>query len=194
MSPHILLLISLLGLVYNCLILPIQSDEKFYRDSNAAYLEYAEINLSTAPTAHVSVLLANDRYSGSTHPLYGTFVGKFSSSGPHNLGIFPTPGSSYQTDILLERKIGEVVGLWIENQNNDSLLFTEIKVRILDLIYEFEVPNMWIQKLDPTLEATTGDGYSPNSDLRLNSSSTYYLTPKSTYQYFDYTGLHNLNN
>jgi hypothetical protein len=113
------------------------------------------------------------------------------SSGPTALGVFNLSGIVHDFVIPLEREIGKLTGIWLENPGYDSLLLASMRCRINEHVYLLEIPKVWLETFNPSLVNNNNeDGFSPNADLSLPSSSTIYLPVMDSYYDYNYFGLY----
>jgi hypothetical protein len=180
-------------LILTGFILGIVSDQTFYSDTYAANDPGAFVNLNKITYAHNNIVLSSNQYSGTNGSMFITYVGDFSSSGPHILGNLTTPGTEYISTIQLDRIIGTLSSVWVENAEYDSLLISTWKIRIQEVVYELEIPQIWLETFDPTLAAQAGDGFSPDANIMLPSSSTLLLNVKSSYFQYSSVGIYTGN-
>jgi hypothetical protein len=181
---------ALLFLLLACLT---WADQRFYRNSQAAFQSDVDLDLGAAniPKVYLNVLLSADPYAQSVNPLYATFVGTFSNSGPHSLGVLQGSGQFNQLTISLERDIGILQGLWLETKSVDNLLLTAITCRIRETVYELSVPEQWLERWDSALAAQDPhkDGFSPDAVVTRPSSSTLYAQVVQSYTAYSDTGI-----
>ncbi|RYH16941.1 hypothetical protein EON65_29320 [archaeon] len=181
-------------ILVSLLVSVVLGDQTYYQNSVAAFLSYSNLNLAPVklPVAYVEVLLSSDQYAGTTSPLYATFVGTFSSSGPHLIGTLIQPKTKYTPSIQLQREIGELVNIWFDINGTDSLLISTLNVRMDSNVYLLDMPQQWLEKWDPVQAASDskGDGFSPEAVISLPSSPTLLATVTSSYRHYTTTGLH----
>lgn len=183
------LLVIIICYLYMQSYFVVRADEGFYKDSLAAFVPELYPSLTNTYLARNIITLSPDPYAGTNNTVYATYIGDFSSSGPHAIVNLTTPASVITNNVTLDRRIGNLQSIWIENQGYDSLLISTWSVRIRENIYDIAIPEIWLQTFDPILKASTGDGYSPNADLNLPSSCTLLLEVSQSYLYYSSTGL-----
>lgn len=184
-----MLTVSLLFLV--ALLVLTVADEAFYQLSDAAFHSDVQLDLAPAdlPIVKMNLLVSNDAHAATTHPLFGTFIGSFSSSGPHNLGVLSVVGQTYEPSVQLEREVGELRGIQLEVQGPDSLLLSTASVLIGSTVFELAVAEQWVEVWDPAVAlANGGDGFSPDASSSLPSSSTLLLPVSDSYLFYSSTG------
>lgn len=172
------------------LVLYTYADQKYYVNSDAAFNPGAHPNAKATSVVHSTVTLANNQFAASPNMIYITFIGQFANSGPHAFGIFSTVGQRYSFTTALEREIGEVQGVYLENQGTDNVLFQTITLRIRENVYEINVTPVWLEQLDAALDASTGNGRNPEVDIAYPSRSTQLFDVKLKYLFYDYNGLY----
>lgn len=182
MQQILLLLCYLVCVVF----LFVECDEGIYSNTIGAADGTVYRDLQFIKTIHMTVVIDGNPYSGSNNAISATFIGDFSSSGPTSLGPFTNPNKTYSISFPLDREIGQLVGIWVENSGYDSVLFSDIKCQIRELNYQIQIPRIWLETWNPSLITDDNDdGFSPDAGIHLNSSSTLYLSVNNTY--FDYT-------
>ncbi len=167
-----------------------KADQKFYKDSSAAYFGNENIDNHEAPVVHSTLHIDNNQYAGSLDNIYVTFIGRFSNSGPHLYGKFVEPGERHEFQTQLTREIGELQALYFENKGYDGVLFSDINCRIKEKVFEIDVRPIWLEKYDAALEQTDQNGNSPEADISLPSSSTAMFSVKRSYFFYDYKGIY----
>lgn len=187
------LLLAIICLLLSQNYFLVQADEEFYQNSLAAFVPQLYPSLSNTYLARNVITLSSNPYAGTDSVLYITYIGDYSSSGPHAIGNLTTPSEVITNNITLDRRIGNLQSIWVENQGYDSLLISAWSVRIRENVYDIAIPEIWIETFDPILKASTGDGYSPDADLTLPSSCTLLLDVSNSYLYYSSTGLYTEN-
>lgn len=171
----------------------ITADEKHYQNSIASIEPGSHLNLEIPFIAHNTIAVNSNQFSGTNETIFVTYIGDFSSSGPHPLHDLTNPSSIVSTSILLDRTIGQLHSVWIENKGYDALLLSSWQIRIRESVYELSIEDKWLESYDAVLAAEEGDGFSPEADIKLPSSPTQLLTVKSTSLYYTDIGLHTDN-
>lgn len=164
----------------------IYADMGYYQNTEAISFSHASINLLNPVDAYVTVILSSNQFAASDYPIYISFIGSFSTSGPHLFTeAFSSPGATYNSVIRLEREIGNLQKVYLENKYNDSVLIELISVRIKKTLYHFTIDeNKWLQTFSREIAlVNNGDGFSPDADIKLNSSPTllFYVEKTSSY-------------
>ena len=179
--------VSVLSLLAYFLILftkAIHADEGYYVDTNAAYEGNAEVDLRMPPVAIFESTTSAMQLSDTLSTTYISFIGTFSSSGPHPLQPFALAEMS-SISITLTRVIGDLKGIFIENDSTDRWLPISFRVHIGSLKYQFKPSIQWIGRIDPqtvSLYTSNIDPYNPNP---LPCSTTLHL--KVLDSFFDYS-------
>ena len=164
----------------------LHADQSFYRNSIGAPDGTVYLNLEMRKIAHLTIVIDGNEFAGTTDSITATFVGDFSSSDPISLGSFPSAGMAYSRSFPLQREIGTLKGVWLENTGYDSVLFAQFRCRIQSGNYELQTSRTWLETWDPSIvDGNNNDGFSPDSDIVLPSSSTLYFPVQS--EYFEYT-------
>lgn len=165
------------------------ADQKVYKNSVASREPNAHLNLEIPFIAHNSITINSNPFSGTNNTLYVTYVGDFSSSGPHAIPNLQIPSSLVSYSILLDRTIGQLQSVWIENKGYDSLLLSSWQIRIREHIYELKVEKTWLETWDAQLAEDVGDGFSPDADIKLPSSPTLLFPVTSNLVYYTDVGM-----
>lgn len=167
------------------------ADLGYYKDTNGANIGNINIGLDVKKIAQMNIVVSGNNYAGSNDIVYVTFVGDFASAGPTPIGPFNNPGATVDISVQLEREIGEFKGIWVENPGYDSLLLNHIRCRIGSNVHEIPFPQTWLETFNPSIiNNLNQDGFSPEADIDLPSSSTLFLPVQSTYLYYTSVGLY----
>jgi hypothetical protein len=182
--------ISWLALMIIHLPIHVKADQSFYMNTNGAEDPTIHLNLGVNKIVRMYILVDGDSYAGTTNNIRATFVGDFASSGPTLLGSFPKPSTAYELSIPLEREIGTLQSIWIENTGHDSLLLSQIRCRINSDVYQLDIPRVWLHTYNPAIiNANNENGFTPDADISLPSSSTLLLPVSSQYLDYNYFGV-----
>lgn len=165
------------------------ADQKVYENSVASREPNAHLNLEIPYIAHNSITINSNPFSGTNDTLFVTYIGDFSSSGPHAIPNLQFPSSLVSHSILLDRTIGQLQSVWIENKGYDSLLLSSWQIRIREQIYELKVDKTWLESWDAQLAEDVGDGFSPDADIKLPSSPTLLFPVTSSLVYYTDVGV-----
>lgn len=166
----------------------IPADEGFYVNSIASIVADAEVNLLGPPIVHNEIITSNLYDAETAGQIYITYVGKFSNSGPHLIGSFAR-GSTKSMDVQLERKIGELHTIILETTSTDNWLVSTVYCQIGAVRYEFTGPDMWLDAWNPSDEAMFGNGFSPNAQVNLPSTSRMEIKVSNQVYVYSPTGL-----
>lgn len=185
---HIFLLIFICSILTKPYL--IYADQGFYVYSDASYTSNEEKDLRDIPVAENIIKTSNIYEAGTTNSIYIMYIGTFSTSGPHLLGSFNT-GTIITINIELQRGIGELVKIVLQNNHNDGWLFSAFKIQMNQIQYEFDIiqPYQWLQRYDSLNEKLYEDGYSPNAQVYYKSTSNMELYVKNKYFIYTSTGL-----
>jgi hypothetical protein len=164
-------------LILNCQVL---ADLFDYTDTNAPFIGDANLNLLLVPSAVSTIITANKYLAGTTDQIYATFVGDFSSSGPHNLGPF-LEGSTTEVTTKLSRVIGNLQSIMLQKNGTDGWLLSNFRTTINEVRYELTNPIQWLDNFDPSSFALYGNGYEPNATDDLAASGTMQLTVNASF-------------
>lgn len=173
------------------------ADQGYYADSEAAFIGDSNVNLLNPPMVENVVVTSPLLHSGTVDPLYVTYMGAFSNSGPHLLGegVF-TRGSTVTNRIQLDRHIGDLVRVLLHSNNTDGWLLSDMSIRIRDVRYVMQYADpalraskQWLEMFDPESFAQLGNGYSPEAqDTSIPSSSRLELTVSEQIRLYTVTG------
>lgn len=146
--------------------------------------------------------------AGTLDTIYISLVGDFSSSDPFPIGSF-TQSSSRVVDIPLQRPIGNLKYAYLQTNGTDGWLLSKMHCILNETVtqtnlnplsnpfqdiqlqrkYEFVSPiNQWIDTFDPTIFKLYGNGYSPNAQVEIPSSSTLEVQVTTSYLIVPNTG------
>ena len=164
------------------------SDEEVFVDSDAAFVGNSEVNLLLPPTIINEVVTSNIYDAGTVNPVYITYIGQFSSSGPHSLGGFMR-GSTRTVVVQLTRKIGNLVKIVLQTNATDNWLMSEMHCQMEQINYELRGPRIWLDALNPLNEALYENGFSASAQIDLPSSSHIEITVTDQILVYSYTGV-----
>lgn len=164
------------------------ADEGFYVNSIASIVADAEVNLLGPPKVHNEIITSNLYDADTAGQVYITYLGKFSNSGPHLIGSFAR-GSTKTLDVQLDRKIGELHTITLETSSTDNWLVSTVYCQIGAVRYEFTGPDMWLDAWNPVDEAMFGNGFSPNAQVNLPSTSRMEIKVSNQVYVYSPTGL-----
>lgn len=164
------------------------SDQRFYANSNAAFVADSNTNLVEPPQVENEIRTSNIYNAETSDSIRITYVGTFSNSGPHVLGSFAR-GSTRQVDIDLDRKIGDLKKVILESSGTDGWLMTTLYCQIGRVRYELRAPAVWLEAVDPTSEARYEDPFSPDAQRSLPSTSRMELPVVGQYYIYSSTGI-----
>lgn len=158
-----------------------------YYETDATIAGHDYLNSYEVFTAYTEVATSQSYLSGTTDDVYATFVGEFSSSGPHLFGSFAT-GSIAELTTVLSRPIGELQSILFQKNGTDGWLLFNLRCRINTRKYELSGPAQWLDNFDQATYDETGNGYEPDSvldldDLPASGKMEYTVTTA----YFDFS-------
>lgn len=163
-------------------IIKARGDEGYYVDTNAALIGDENLDLRYSPSIICNIETSDAYLSGTNDNVYITFVGSFSSSGPHEIGPFPISAKN-TTIIQLDRLIGELNSVTFQTFGSDGWLLSTLSCRIASTWYVLENTNVWLESLNPQ-QAThsTADNIYGDQLLDRQATSTGLVIAKSNYQ------------
>ena len=174
-------------------------DEGYYVDTNAALIGDENLDLKYLPSIHCNIETSEEYLSGTNDKIYATFVGSFSSSGPHEIGPFPIGDISILI-IQLDRLIGELNSVMFQTFGIDGWMLSSLSCRIESTWYVLDSSNIWLESLDPQ-HATHSTASNIYGDQLLDRQATasaivvaksnYQIPVVSTYNNFNAVGLSN---
>jgi hypothetical protein len=178
-------------LLWICLLLlvVVSSDEGYYVDTIGE--EVSDFYLSQTPILSLQLYVkTSNRYlAGTIDTVYVTFIGDFSTSGPHGLVSSLILGSDITESITLERIIGTLRYIRLEKNGDDGWLPRSIECRIGNVYYLLSVPNKWLDVFNVTQSTLYGDGYETDSHEFLPASSNILLDVVSSYNIYNSVGI-----
>lgn len=184
---------SLLFLVVLTFVTSVVGDMGFYRDTNAHYMGADYPNLLSIPTIHAEITTSTASLAGTEANILATFIGEFSSSGPHSIGGFEQ-GATVTVPVKLDREIGVLKSVIVATESTDGWLLSKMRCRINKIQYDLEGPLQWVDKFSPALFADYKNGYEPDSqDKTIGAASTLKLTVTGTQYIFSPRGLVDLD-
>ena len=179
----LILYILLIAFALSC------ADEGVYVDTNAVTNGEDNLGITSSPLATLTIKTSNAYLSGTKDSISVFFTGDFSSSGMHRLGSF-TQGESISLNVKLTRSIGKLLSIIIYNSGTEGWLPSSVSCSINGVLYVMESPRQWVDSLDPSLLAATGNGYEPNDQEALPAAPELFMTVAETVQlYTTYTEL-----
>jgi hypothetical protein len=185
---------TILVLFFSEFLLCAFGDEGVYRDTIGAIDGTIHLNLAVHKDVQMSVLVSGNGFAGSKNIINATFIGDFSSSGPSPIGPFNTPGAQFEITVPLQREIGNLKSIWMENKGHDSLLLSQLRCRINSQVYELQIPEKWMHTFDPSLiTADNSNGFTPKADISLPSSSTLLFPVVNEYIDYNSQGVNTSN-
>lgn len=181
-------------LIVLVVIISVIADQTFYKYSSSAYLGYEYLDLTTSPTINVEIILSKAFLSsGSADDVYATYIGDFSSSGPHLFSNkFADINTNYKEDIKLERQIGTLQSIYFEIKGTDNLLLDRVICQLDGEVYILHSPMQFLARWDIDLARNLtrnnnqGSGY---EELSIPSSSTLLVSVNSSYTNYDDLGI-----
>ncbi len=163
------LLILLSALVFRSL-----ADLFTYVDTNAATVGESNLNTLLIPLVQSEFITSKKYLSGTVDTVFVTFVGDFSSSGPHSVGSFQV-GSTTIVDTQLDRTIGNLESVLFQKNGTDGWLLASMRCKMINKRYEFNAPVQWLDNFDPASFPANGDGYEPLAHSTIPASSQMQL-------------------
>ena len=143
-----------------------------------------ELSLLTPDSVLVTVFTSHTYLAETNDDIYATFVGDFATSGPHRLGSFQR-GSENQQALVLNRKIGKLQGVFLENKSGtDGWLLRYLVCQILDSVYDFTINPTWLSNFD-----TVSQSYDTDHQQELPVTPLLYLPVKSMTTAYTITGV-----
>mmetsp|Transcript_6962 Transcript_6962/g.10331 ORF Transcript_6962/g.10331 Transcript_6962/m.10331 type:complete len:191 (+) Transcript_6962:165-737(+) len=170
-------------------------DEGIYIDSYSALIGTEFLDLKNPPVIFCSIGTSNAYLSGTVDNFYITFIGSFSSSGPHKIGPYSV-GSVNNVSIKLQRVIGDLTSVTFQTFGYDGWFLSSLKCRISSTWYEFTSANIWLEDIDPkkaispTLDNIYGEQILDRS-ASIVARSNFEVFVSGIYNNYDATGLSN---
>lgn len=152
----------------------IYADLYDYSNTVAHFAGDAYLNTLYVPKVYTEFKTSRSYMATTDDHVYITFVGDFSSSGPHNVGSFQI-GQTQEVTTQLDRVIGDLRSVVFQKNGTDGWLLGSMRCRINLKHYEFESPTQWLDNFDPDTFAEHGNGYEPLAQSNLPASSQMQL-------------------
>jgi hypothetical protein len=165
------------------------ADETYYVDSVAANSASTETNLLNPPVVRNKIVTSGIFDAGTIDNVYITYVGDFSSSGPHVLHGDFRQGAVTEVFVPLARKIGDLVKVVLQMNGTDYWLPSEMQCEILPVNYELLVPRIWIGAWSVENELLFNNAHSPGAQIDIPTSMHVDLKVQRQYLVFQNTGL-----
>jgi len=170
------------------------ADQGFYVDTNAIVANSDHSLTVPIPTIEMEIITSSAYLAGTNDTVYATFIGDFSSSGPHAIGTFLT-GSTVVRTVPLQRVIGTLEGVMMQKAGYDGWLIADLECRLKSVKYHLTRPSrQWLANLNANAEALYDNGYEPNAQESLDdlpASSTMLLDVTNSVDLFAASGPYN---
>mmetsp|Transcript_9558 Transcript_9558/g.15889 ORF Transcript_9558/g.15889 Transcript_9558/m.15889 type:complete len:188 (+) Transcript_9558:28-591(+) len=144
-----------------------------------SFIVSTEATIAPTVAAQCIFKTSSSTYSGTSDSIYGSFIGDFATSGPHDLGSFDE-GSKITLDVTLHKVIGNLNSVLLFTNGTDGWLLSEGSTCEIDgRVFALEGRRQWLDGLDLELLQQYGDGNEPfaQEDTRtLPSSPTLMLS------------------
>lgn len=160
----------LLILLFTILIQLVYSDQRFYADTNAESVPDIYTMNDYKQIMQLKVITSNKYLANTVDNIYITFIGDFSTSGPHSIGSQATVGGIVDITIYLHRIIGRLQSVLFQKQGNDAWLLSSLTCTSSGVTYEIQPQNQqWLSVFNQvTGELYNGNGYEPNAAEELS--------------------------
>lgn len=165
------------------------SDQGYYVDTIGEEVSDFYLSQTPIPSLQLNVRTSNRYLAGTTDIVYATFIGDFSTSGPHGLVSSLTAGSDITESITLERIIGTLQRVRFEKKGGDGWLPRSVECRVGNMYYLLNVPNIWLDVFNATQSTLYGDGFETDSQEFLPASSNLLLDVMGSYNIYTSTGI-----
>jgi len=162
-------------------------DQKYYSNTNAEDIP-GLYTLNIKKPMVIDITTSNKYLANTIDDIYITFIGDFSSSGPHNIGPQLTRGKLQNKTIYLSREIGRLQNVLFEKKGTDAWLLSSLSCTIDGVKYEMDIKQQWLSYFDQTTaELYNNNGYEPNAaeELQeLQASGTLTFSVKKIVKLF----------
>jgi hypothetical protein len=159
--------------------------------------DYLDTILS-APVVEMIVTTSWSMYADSGDAIEVTFHGQLSTSGPHNLGPFITRGETVKQNVTLDRFIGPLDHITLQNRGHNGWLPSRVNCVYNDYLFTFGFPKTWLNSFDYDAFLEEGNGYEPRVQqhedeinsaefIRLDISNSVKLNVLTGNKPLDYT-------
>ena len=182
-------IMTILWIILLLFVVVVISDEGYYLDTIGE--EVSDFYLSQTPISSLQLYVkTSNRYlAGTTDIVYATFIGDFSTSGPHGLVSSLSAGSDITESITLERIIGTLRQIRFEKKGSDGWLPRSVECRLGNVYYLLNVPNIWLDVFNTTQSTLYGDGFETESQEFLPASSNLLFDVMGSYNLYTSTGI-----
>lgn len=134
-----------------------------YSDTEAVIRNNEQTDLLDPPVADVQVFTSFSYLAGTTDTIMITFIGNFAHSGPHVLNSAPlVEGERVDLTVQLDRKIGELRKIQLENYGHDGWLMSSLKCIMGDVSYTLNGERQWVDSLQSDAVRGFTDGLEPD--------------------------------
>ena len=130
-------------------------------------------------------------YSDSTDLIEATFHGELSTSGPHPLGPYLTRGETMKQNITLDRYVGPLKYIQLQNRGHDGWLPSRISCIYDRYLYNFNFPKTWLNSFDYDSFLEERNGYEPRvqqNEVEVNSAEVMVLEIRNSVKLNSLTG------
>ena len=155
------------------LITIIYSDEKFYSDTNAEDISGLYL-LNNYKRMELEVTTSSKYLADTIDDIYITFIGDFSTSGPHSIGPQTTRGKMVNKTLYLDRIIGRLTKVLFQKKGNDAWLLSQLTCTMDGVRYEIDIKQQWLSVYDQIFGELynsngygNGNGYEPKAHEEL---------------------------
>lgn len=152
--------------------------------------EHSDTILS-APLVEMTVTTSWAVYSDSNDTIEATFHGELSTSGPHDIGPFMNRGGTIKQNITLDRFIGPMTHITLQNRGFDGWLPSFITCVYRRYSHTFKFPKTWLNSFDYNSYLEEGNGYEPRvqqDENEINSAEVIRLDILSSIKLNSLTG------
>lgn len=163
------------------------SDQSDYSDTNAVTNNEGNIDISDPVRVKLSIITSHTYLAGTTDVIQASFVGDFSSSGPHNIANNFVQGKKATITLTISRTIGKLKEIVFYNYGHDGWLPADVSCQINNQLYILSSHQQWVDSLDPILFKTSENGYE-NDQYLLPAASSIHLNVLESIQMYSLNG------
>jgi hypothetical protein len=161
-----------------------------YSDTDAVIMNADLPDLSDAPVANVEIYTSHAYRAGTDNTIVATFFGQFAVSGPHDVNSLSlVAGQRSIHNVTLDRPIGDLQRVLLENYGHDGWLMKELIVVLGDLSHQLGGASQWLDSKQSDAQRGFTDGREPNvQDLGLTVAPRLMWSVMETNKIYTPTG------
>ena len=135
-----------------------------YTDTQTVGMSQDNLDLTELPLVTMEIFTSHAHLAGTNDTILATFLGIFSVSGPHQIN--PNGpligGRRLDLNVTIDRDIGELKQVRLENMGRDGWLLSELKCIIDDKSYTLKGPRQWLDSTESDQQRGFTNGREPD--------------------------------